>query len=1425
MLFNPPPPTSRSIGRSLKLFAVSALCLGAAAISFASAARELDTPEPFNATLFAQEFLHKIGLSDISQARWPNVSTSDDASNPVLLARADGYEDDEFFTTPPRNSNDPQYSSTYKPWYADLGVTKGRGKGSGENGNYLVNILIDRYFGKVNSEGKLSAAALKGLGMPKTVPLKLRVYDVDDDYQGSGVDDPEQIDFIKFNGHELRRSDGTRQTLSSGDGKRSVMTFNVPVEWLVFPERPCFGEEGCQPGINRVEIEVDQADPTKGHGWVVAVDWAMLEIKALRPVILLHGYGLLWGKGGSGGDETSYNNITKYLEEKSILHIRAVNNGEEMEIQPASEATDNKERHYAWNANVGWSGGARINTHKEALNTLVERIKTRFGVQKVHIIAHSKGGLDTRAYLRGDADHVRSVQTFIQAGPPNHGNRLVEVYGHFSLNGASNDLASENIRDDFNYVQKKHETVTKDNGKTELGSKFTRRFDVWSETLGDKAGRGFFIAIGDGATDADSTGGGVNHQSAIPPWAVKCTQKIGSLKHHCNGNDTGTAPIYTTCRDCHADTTWPEKEAMLDIKKNLPAWFTILDGAPHSLGEFKDNHYAWMLDRILGTHDFAPRYNPNNWEINGKGGDPGAKAASVVKNVSKDGAQDDIVFGVDLESEELVFSTIPGSKQIAPSFVLQQGVPVKVLVVVDEAPAVTVVLKSPTGVETPLENMANKVKDFTGFVTQYELTPAETGVWSVHMQGAEGKQHGVMVSRARSPSVAMDAWLEKDVVGSGEAGKMLAYLYDPRQANTAPVPLSQTVQYASLAVQALMMQPDGTLETIELHDDGANGDEQAGDGIYTASYTPKVQEGQLSILLYSIRDGHTQLTRSVTQINVTAAAASRLQEVTTKPTAEETKLGVLGDVRFGISANVAKAGEYFIIADIVDKSGAEVRSVYSSRVQVAAPGVQEFIVTLEREYLQQQGAALPLNVKAARLFVSEHDTEDMVNEKEFNEPIPFDDASAFEELRVQFLGVQSKELKDTDGDGQNDQLQVTYRLALPTSGSYTLQASIGGADGEVVEWNHKSISGIGEQDVVLTFDVPRLKATGLTGFYLKDIGISAGPLPGSDPKVYPIVIENGAQVDTEAPRVAVDEAPLVVDMDTLAGHARADLQIRSATGGAAGGTLAFSGAATQSASLAVYNAGGEAAENIAWQARIGDENGTLLTEGTIAAIGAGESVGIMVEGDAQTLQGQRVFVTVNPRHSVTEANYANNIAIFDAVLDADPVDPDIPADSFDIAVPAVEGGTVECSPNPVADGDSSTCTITPADGYFLETLTLSPQGAATLACGAGQAHCSCAGSSCTFTDSSSDAKAQPQSLLKVGRTDDMPAKAQPAQSVVVVAGVSGPLALQPLFRLRAGSAAAVTGAAAVPTLGEWALMLLAALMAGFAFQNRRRWER
>ena len=61
--------------------------------------------------------------------------------------------------------------------------------------------------------------------------------------------------------------------------------------------------------------------------------------------------------------------------------------------------------------------------------------------------------------------------------------------------------------------------------------------------------------------------------------------------------------------------------------------------------------------------------------------------------------------------------------------------------------------------------------------------------------------------------------------------------------------------------------------------------------------------------------------------------------------------------------------------------------------------------------------------------------------------------------------------------------------------------------------------------------------------------------------------------------------------------------------------------------------------------------------------------------------------------------------------------------------------------------------------------------------------------------------------------------------VVVVAGVSGPLALQPLFRLRAGSAAAVTGAAAVPTLGEWALMLLAALMAGFAFQNRRRWER
>lgn len=470
-----------------------------------------------------------------------------------------------------------------------------------------------------------------------------------------------------------------------------------------------------------------------------------------------------------------------------------------------------------------------------------------------------------------------------------------------------------------------------------------------------------------------------------------------------------------------------------------------------------------------------------------------------------------------MEKEELVYRTIPGGKLTdSPSFVLQQGVPVKVLVGADNAPAAAVTLVSPTGTETPLPNMAGTLEGFRGFISQHEFTPAQTGQWSVRVAGAEGKQYGVVVARKRSPSVAMDAGLEKDVVGSGEAAKLFAYLYDPQQEETATVPLSKTVQYNTLEVQAIVMQPDGSLETVDLHDDGADGDEQADDGIYTASYTPKVEEGQLPVLIYSVRDGHTQLTRNITQLTVTAAAASRLQEVSSKPLAEKGKFSALGDVRFGVTANVAKAGKYFIIADIANKSGALVRTVYSAREQVSAPGAQEFTVTLTRDYMAMQGVALPLSVKSARLYVVNGDDENRLDKKEFNEPIPYEDAGEFEEKKLQFLGVQGMELKDTDGNGQNDTLLVKYRFVTPVDGAYEMQASIGGASSGVVQWHHSSVRDAGVHDVEMAFDVHLLRASGLSAFYLRNIAV-AGAVQGMDMKSYPLLIgDAGAYVPDDS---------------------------------------------------------------------------------------------------------------------------------------------------------------------------------------------------------------------------------------------------------------------------------------------------------------------
>jgi pimeloyl-ACP methyl ester carboxylesterase len=110
-------------------------------------------------------------------------------------------------------------------------------------------------------------------------------------------------------------------------------------------------------------------NPDAGQsGGCLAVAWARLSFLAISPVILVHG-------NGSNGAFFVRRGFAPALDAAGLPEDSSINLA------------------------VGTGGTAAIAANVTELQTLIPNIVKSFGVNSVHIVAHSKGGLDTRSWL------------------------------------------------------------------------------------------------------------------------------------------------------------------------------------------------------------------------------------------------------------------------------------------------------------------------------------------------------------------------------------------------------------------------------------------------------------------------------------------------------------------------------------------------------------------------------------------------------------------------------------------------------------------------------------------------------------------------------------------------------------------------------------------------------------------------------------------------------------------------------------------------------------------------------------------------------------------------------------------------------------------------------------------------------------------
>lgn len=174
--------------------------------------------------------------------------------------------------------------------------------------------------------------------------ISFPVFDIDDKANVSGIS-PE-IDKIYFNGEFIKN-------LSGFDNQWTNDSFSVDISKIKFNT------------TNEIRIEIDTANTTES--WCMAVDWVSIEFDASIPYVLAHGI----SADASTWENNNAPNVLATMDNSGVLYSR-----------------------FSTGANGSVAANAR--DLKIQIKSFLDSVKS----DKVHIIAHSKGGLDSQALAK-----------------------------------------------------------------------------------------------------------------------------------------------------------------------------------------------------------------------------------------------------------------------------------------------------------------------------------------------------------------------------------------------------------------------------------------------------------------------------------------------------------------------------------------------------------------------------------------------------------------------------------------------------------------------------------------------------------------------------------------------------------------------------------------------------------------------------------------------------------------------------------------------------------------------------------------------------------------------------------------------------------------------------------------------------------------
>lgn len=246
---------------------------------------------------------------------------------------------------------------------ADCGSGLDTGCTFRSGGPLIIQVPITRYIGETDGDGRLMYPYTLNANNMVSLYAKIRLPAYDVDYTGSSEDCSPERDRISINGKSLGFLTGSNNIWKLNE-------FTVPIQDLKFPSAPGGPGGTPAPAMNEIRIDIDTGN--SDECWCTAIDWVSITIDAQAPIMLLHGVNS--DASSWDGAPSGLTAFSAYLDSKMVIHS---NNLDPISNDPAG----------------------RIISNGRAISGKIPGIAAQVGAKKVHMVCHSKGGLDTRAYL------------------------------------------------------------------------------------------------------------------------------------------------------------------------------------------------------------------------------------------------------------------------------------------------------------------------------------------------------------------------------------------------------------------------------------------------------------------------------------------------------------------------------------------------------------------------------------------------------------------------------------------------------------------------------------------------------------------------------------------------------------------------------------------------------------------------------------------------------------------------------------------------------------------------------------------------------------------------------------------------------------------------------------------------------------------